>query len=299
MFEVVLGRSPTHQGKTWPRTETTTVRGSSVLCQPQTCLPIGFRRRNREARENYQASLGRKVAERIYLFAPPAPQNAAAEEEQGDIRAETRGKLVPGREIKTVPGQPLEPHHRGCSIGAGPPQPAAKANHLLDSSFDLTAPASSLSPGFASTIDQIALPAGNGWVIAFDGNASPCLGNGDFQTVMQRNGLVNSADLVVLVRPFVENLQAGVDFGKGTQTKCLWQGNRLAGRSDLRLTQRLIDGATGELPRGLAAEFYFTPRPMGSHSAASGRAPGTHLSEGLPWPLWLLRSSSCFWSCFA
>src|SRR5208283_5012821 len=95
ILKIVLSRSPTHQGKMWPRTESTNVIGFGLLCQPQICLAISFRGGNREARENNQAGAGREIAERINLFPAATAQDPSAEQEQGDIRTQPCCQLMP------------------------------------------------------------------------------------------------------------------------------------------------------------------------------------------------------------
>ena len=107
----------------WPRTETTNVSGSALLCQPQTCLAISLRGGNGESRENHQAGAGRKIAERIDLFPAATAQNPAAEEKQRDIGTQSRGQLVPRGKIQRSPVKRSRPRIVVAALVLAPPRP--------------------------------------------------------------------------------------------------------------------------------------------------------------------------------
>ena len=107
----------------WPRTETTNVSGSGLLCQPQTCLAISFRGGNGETRENNQAVAGRKIAERINLFPAATAQNAAAEKKQGDVRTQAAASFCRAGKSRRSPVNRSRPRIVAAALVLAPPSP--------------------------------------------------------------------------------------------------------------------------------------------------------------------------------
>jgi hypothetical protein len=48
---------------------------------------------------------------------------------------------------------------------------------------------------------------------------------------------------VVAIGPLAQNLEPGVDLGEGAKAKCLWQGERAAGRPSVRPARSLVEMA--------------------------------------------------------
>ena len=100
-------------------------------------------------------------------------------------------------------------------------------------------------PQLSRPMNQVGAIRGNRRVIAFQMNAVPPRGQGNLQTVGQRDGLVNGPDFMVAIRALGEDFQAEIDFGesadsdRGSQWRCCeWA---FAGDSTSEVPQRWAD----------------------------------------------------------